>query len=117
MAVKSALTIAEVDALFNASLQPKPAPRAPKTPAKPWTPRYDRCSSCRTIAACLSSYSGDTDGSPEVPLDSPLRAAITALRASTGKRTINLCSHCECSMLQYQSPDPVIVQSVRLFEL
>ena len=47
------LTIAEVDALFFASLHARGTQVAvPKAP-RAWVPRYDRCSGCNEITPCL----------------------------------------------------------------
>jgi len=115
--VKQPLTIAEVDALFNRTLQPR-ATKASRS-AKPaaFVARYDRCSSCHDITPCLSSFSGDTDWSPGLPLDDPIRDAIKDLRRTTGRRTILLCSHCSSELRHYRRPTPADELSARLFEL
>ena len=106
----------DVDALFSGTLKGRaPAKRLTVT-QRPYVARYDRCSACRVIQPALTTFGGDTDWSPELPLDDPLRAAITRLRKATGKRTILLCSP-DCDGLdKYRSPTPVIVKHAQLFE-
>lgn len=71
MTPTKALTDAEVFAL----LQGQPITSAPTKitrPAKPWTPRYDRCQGpCHEISPCLMEWSDDGDKRSRVWLCPP----------------------------------------------
>lgn len=111
------LTIAETDALFAGTLAPKAPAKRLEVQSRPYVARYDRCSACGEIAACLSTFSGDTDWSPQLPLDDPLRAVITQMRKVLAKRTILLCSPDCYGLVKYRPTTPPVVESARLFEL
>ena len=97
------LTIAEVDALFFASLHARGTQVAvPKAP-RPWVPRYDRCSGCREIGPCLSTFSGTVDWPGDPSLEAILSDYIEHLRHELGRRTILLCSTWCRGLVQYQS--------------
>jgi hypothetical protein len=108
---------ADIDALFNGTLAPpRPAKRL-ALPTKPVQARYDRCAGCTAMQPLLLSFSGDTDWSPEIPLDDPVRAYVKDLRRVTAKRTIVLCTDCVAENRQYRSSTRPSVETARLFEL
>jgi len=115
--VTATLTEAETAALFAGSLAPLRALRMPVTPPRDYVARYDRCSACRDLTPALLTFTGETDWSPWVPLDDPLRDAVRSLRRSTGRRTILLCSPCVDDLRRGPPPAPVSSDTARLFEL
>jgi len=117
MPPNATLTEAETAALFAGSLAPPRAPERPATPPRDYVARYDRCSACRDLTPALFTFSGDTDWSPTIALDDPLRDAVRSLRRSSGRRTILLCSPCVDDLRRGPAPAPVSSDTARLFEL
>lgn len=115
--VKHRLTPAEVEALFAGKSLPTTAPRATRGPVKKWTASYDRCDYCRAFGPCLVSFSGDSDWSPSIPTDAPIRADIRRLRRELGKRTIDLCTHCVEEPMSVTSATVADDSELRLFEI
>jgi len=110
------LTGAELDALFAGALAAPSEPKAPVTTSPARRANYDRCAGCKSIVPALLSFSGDTDWSPSIPLDDPLRAEIKALRRSTGRRTILICSPCIDERRNHREAVPASSTIARLFE-
>lgn len=92
--VKRELDPAEVDAMMNGTWEQPTLTAILPERSTPWLPRYDRCSNCSGMMPALLSFSGDSEWSPEIALDDPLRLEVSYLRMSTGKRTVLLCPPC-----------------------
>jgi len=110
------LTEAEVEAIFATKLNRLKPRQALEIAERALVRRYDRCAGCRSIVPALLSFSGDTDWSPSIPLDDPLRAEIKALRRSTGRRTILICSPCIDERRNHREAVPASSTIARLFE-
>ena len=88
------LTPDQVAALLTGATSPATTPRTRTTTTTPYHPRYSCCDRCEVIQPALVSFHGDNDWSPEIPLDSPVRAIVRALRRSLDRRTILVCGRC-----------------------
>jgi hypothetical protein len=94
MATKRPLSPEEVADMLSGTWQAPVASESTTERSGPWVPRYDRCANCKVMQPCLLTFRGDSDWSPELPLDDPLRLEIQYLRQETGERTILLCPTC-----------------------
>lgn len=94
MVKRAPLSEAEVAAVFAGTFDYSTHVTRTSSRKRPYEPRYSRCSNCGIEQVGLWSFIGDTDWSPELPVEDRLRVLVRDLRASTGKRVINLCGEC-----------------------
>ena len=112
---KRTLDPAEVDDMLSGTWQMPVTSEGAYGRARDYVPRYDRCANCGVIQPALVTFSGQSEWSPGIPLDDPLRLEIEYLRADRGRRTILLCTQCIDDLRSTGSARAADQQPPRLF--
>ena len=112
---KRALDPAEVDDMLAGTWQAPTPSAADYGRARDWVAGYDRCAKCDDRQPCLISFSGDTEWSPTIPIDDPVRLEIDYLRADVGRRTIVISTQCLDDLRSTAAARAAAAQTPRLF--